>query len=168
METYSPYFETIYDDPNHSILRARVTDTKILAAMNTQALYYDFCLIWDDDHDTRVIEVIEKLYDNRMLFSLDFVGEREAFFTGTIRSDMFHQQSIEYWEKFGSRLEAVTQGLELDPWASEIAWVEDDVIYNMYYGMIDQSKHYYPEARDLKSIREDWRLGVKTPELMAA
>ena len=41
---------------------------------------HDFAVIWDEDHDTRVINVIERIYLSGLLSPIQFVGERKGFF----------------------------------------------------------------------------------------
>lgn len=40
---------------------------------------HDFAVIWDEDHDSRVITAIEALYMADLLAPVQFIGERKAF-----------------------------------------------------------------------------------------
>jgi hypothetical protein len=46
-----------------------------------QARIHDFAVIWDEDHDTRVIRVAERLHMAGLLFPIAFIGERKGVLT---------------------------------------------------------------------------------------
>ena len=103
MRTYSPFFQTLYDEQepvgtlgrgtHYSILRAIVfhdEDGKIIPCdryRNAKSNYHDFAIIWDEDHDTRVINVIEKIYQEGLLPCFSIFGERKAGFSALFCSE---------------------------------------------------------------------------------
>ena len=78
MRTYSPFFQTLYDEQapvghlgrgtHYSVLRAAVFHDELGEILpenrykGPHAKFHDFAVIWDEDHDKRVIEVIEQIY----------------------------------------------------------------------------------------------------------
>lgn len=104
MHVYSPFFETLYDeqDPvgylgrgtHYSILRATVfhdEDGKLIPATlyrNATSKHHDFAVLWDEDHDTRVIKVIEKIYQEGLLPCFSFFGERKACFNALFSKEI--------------------------------------------------------------------------------
>ena len=98
MHTYSPYFTTLYDEQeptghlgrgtHYSILRAVSWHTPHLS-INSRAGLYDFAIIWDEDHDYRVIKCVEELYLCGQLSKFMMFGERKANFTAIV-SDEYH------------------------------------------------------------------------------
>src|SRR4051812_20247485 len=71
MQKYSEFFQTLHDEQapvgylgrgtHYSILRA-VVFSDSLAKPLFDARFLDFAVIWDEDHDARIIEPIQKLY----------------------------------------------------------------------------------------------------------
>ncbi|MBF0348253.1 MAG: hypothetical protein HQL81_11350 [Magnetococcales bacterium] len=90
MRIYSPFLKTLHDEiapvgqlgrgTHCSILRAVVWHDAQGRALST-ARFHDFAIIWDEDHDERVIAVVEELYFRGILPSIQFIGERKALIT---------------------------------------------------------------------------------------
>lgn len=49
--------------------------------LTTKPLVHDFAVIWDVDHDERIIKVIENLYLAGLLSPIQFIGEHKGFLT---------------------------------------------------------------------------------------
>lgn len=45
---------------------------------NTKRNFYDFCIIWDEDHDERIIEIVNELNKRKLLSPILFIGERKG------------------------------------------------------------------------------------------
>jgi hypothetical protein len=95
MQTYSDFFKTLHDETNptghlgggthYSVLRAVVfhdPNGKLLP----EGQFADFAVIWDEDHDTRVMEPIEEIYRRGLLSSFLMFGERKGSFTAVLSS----------------------------------------------------------------------------------
>lgn len=89
MRTYSPFFQTLYDEiapvgslgrgTHYSVFRATVFHDEFAEPLDT-AKFLDFAVIWDEDHDERVLLPIERLYRSGDLSSFIMFGERKAMF----------------------------------------------------------------------------------------
>ena len=85
MRAYSPFFQTLYDETapvgslgtHYSILRATVFHDEFAKPLE-KAKFLDFAIIWDEDHDDRVIVPIERLYRTGDLSSFIIFGERKG------------------------------------------------------------------------------------------
>jgi len=88
--SYSALFNTIYDETqpvgeigrgtHYSILRAAQSlDLKLEPEIQITA--QDFGVIWDEDHDDRIMDVIEELYIQNLLAPILFIGERKGSVT---------------------------------------------------------------------------------------
>lgn len=85
---YSDLFVTLYDEtkstnsigrgPRYSILRAKNNSSQ------EENVYFDFAIIWDEDHDERIIGVLENLYEEKKLINYIIVGERKGGFTAIL------------------------------------------------------------------------------------
>jgi hypothetical protein len=83
LRQYSHCFSTLHDEAepvgrfggtHYSILRAVLWD-------KAEPQWHDFAVIWDCDHDTRIIWVIEQLYVQRLLRDVFAIGERKGSVT---------------------------------------------------------------------------------------
>jgi hypothetical protein len=93
MQKYSDFFKTLHDEQmpagnlgrgtHYSVLRA-VTFHDNTGRSIVGGQYTDFAIIWDEDHDTRVIEPIEEIYRNGFLSSFAMFGERKGFFSAIL------------------------------------------------------------------------------------
>ena len=89
MRTYSPFFQTVHDEiapvgslgrgTHYSVFRATVFHDEFAEPLET-AKFLDFAVIWDEDHDERVLLPIERLYRSGDLSSFIMFGERKAMF----------------------------------------------------------------------------------------
>jgi hypothetical protein len=84
MKKYSNSFKTLCDETkptgnigrgcHYSIFEAKDNTSK------QENAFFNFAVIWDEDHDTRVIKVLEDLYEQQKLTNYIIVGERKGGF----------------------------------------------------------------------------------------
>lgn len=169
MHTYSPFFQTLYDEQepvgtlgrgtHYTIFRAIVfhdENGKMLSCnryRNAESKYHDFAVIWDEDHDTRVISVVEKIYQDGLLPCFSFFGERKAGFNALFcseRNDMPHhiESSVQ------RRCEETISNIYNDVWHVQFGTpARPQAIINAS----DEDVILY-----LKNINMLWNLGSKT------
>lgn len=82
---YSTLFHCLYDEdcqisrrfPCYSVFRA--IDSRDVVQKPTQRPHvHDFAVIWDDDHDTRIIPVLEEMLMAGVLPGVQFIGEHKG------------------------------------------------------------------------------------------
>ncbi|WP_253073410.1 hypothetical protein [Sodalis ligni] len=54
---------------------------------------HDFSVIWDEDHDERVINVIENIYMAGLLSPIQFIGERKGTLTVIVAAKFYYGAS---------------------------------------------------------------------------
>ena len=59
------------------------------ASVNLPQLH-DFSVIWDEDHDERIINVIENIYMAGLLSPIQFIGERKGTLTVIVAAKFFY------------------------------------------------------------------------------
>ena len=164
---YSPFIQTLHDETqpvghlgrgtHYSVLRVPIWQDQWLNPLPVGSLL-DFAVIWDEDHDERVIQAIEDLYFCGLLAPVRFVGERKGSLLVLI-----DEKTVQAWDhsKLKSYREAVSdvgQNLE-DPWPTTVATVSS-------------SKHSIIHASNedvtlyLRNIHMLWFLGAKTNTAM--
>jgi hypothetical protein len=89
MRTYSPFFQTLHDETapvgslgrgtHYSVFRATVFHDEFAKPLEA-AKFLDFSVIWDEDHDERVLLPIERLYRSGDLSSFIMFAERKGMF----------------------------------------------------------------------------------------
>lgn len=130
---YSPYFHTLYDQPepmgnlgrgtHYSVLTAPTWVDEIQAPMN-EPCNHRFCVIWDEDHDNRVITAIEWLYVNKFLTPVRFIGERKGGLYVLLSSEAYAKLEASglslgiYTDELEHAIEQITG----DYWPVTISW----------------------------------------------
>jgi len=159
---YSPFFETLNDGSragdklgngtHHSVLRVPIWHDESLNPL-VQASLLDFAVIWDGDHDVRVMDAIEEMYFAGLLSPIRFVGERNGRLTVLLAA-----RTIEAWTKatlrdYGAAVNRISQGM-CEPWASVV-----DDMFGREHSIIERR----PEEVDayLDDIQLTWQLGRK-------
>jgi hypothetical protein len=164
MRTYSPFFQTLYDEQSpvghlgrgthYSVLRAAVFhDGRGNTLPETHysgphAQFHDFAVIWDEDHDTRVIKAIERIYFHGLLPFFAFIGERKGGLTALAfeDSDPLHHYA-------GRIITDICEDLGNDPWSSEMG-----IISNPQGIISDTSSDVILYLRNIQML---WKLGSK-------
>lgn len=84
---YSSLFACLYDEPeglgnmhgyHYSVFRAVTHFDEAGETRRNCNLLHHFAVIWDDDHDTRIISVIEQLHIANLLRTIAFIGEHKG------------------------------------------------------------------------------------------
>lgn len=162
MKTYSDFFKTLHDEQSptgylgrgthHSVLRAVVFHDASGKHL-PRAQFMDFAVIWDEDHDDRVIEPIEKIYRCGLLPRFVMFGERKGSLTAVL-ADGSRAHALE------AALNTVTQHLDSgDEWPARVVELE-----NAAGLIIDDSAER--TSLYLRNIVMLWNLGLKAPSDM--
>lgn len=72
---------------HYSVLRAVVFHDPMGRSL-PEGQFTDFAVIWDEDHDVRVTEPIEKIYREGLLPSFVMFGERKGLFTAILSNQL--------------------------------------------------------------------------------
>jgi hypothetical protein len=164
---YSPFFQTLHDEiqpvgylgrgTHYSVLRVPIWQDQWLNPLPRGALL-DFAVIWDEDHDERVIQVIEDLYFCGLLAPVRFVGERK----GSL-SVLIDEKTVQAWDhaalkNYREAVNDVGQSLE-DPWPTRV-----DAVSGSNHSIIHAAKE--DVTLYLQNIHMLWFLGAKTNTAM--
>lgn len=163
MRVYSPFFQTLYDQPepvgslgrgvHYSVLRCITWKDQVGKGLYPAGLQ-TFGVIWDEDHDVRVIPAIEELYRKDMLHGILFVGEAKGNLHVIVAKKFRASLTDAQFGIYGEAVEQLAQG-QPDPWCSFVAVRNDRSVLTMI-----QDK---PERGDafLDNIDVLWGLGCK-------
>jgi hypothetical protein len=114
---YSPFFSCLYDElqpvgslgrgTHYSVFRtAQWLNTMRRSVSN--ALVHDFAVIWDEDHDTRVIDVLEDVHMAGLLSPVLFAGERKGSMTVIVDAAFYFRITAKEREAYVAALEECT------------------------------------------------------------
>lgn len=121
---------------------------------------HDFAVIWDYDHDTRIIPLIENIYMAGLLSPVQFIGESQGHLTILIAAQ--YRSYGEGVDEYQRLVTEITNNMGGDHWFVEV-------------GDFDRSPHS-PQGTSLQGIVNDnedkvytylrtidilWRLGTK-------
>lgn len=130
-----------------------------------QGQVHDFAVIWDEDHDDRVISTIEELYMAGLLAPVQFIGERKGTLTVVVAARFYSYgaMTLEEYEK---------QVLHIGQTAAhQDCWGVDVGMFDRSTGSPHQTdpKHIVHADEEqvityLRHIDALWKLGTKTFE----
>lgn len=121
---YSSLFSCLHDEPapvgqigrgaHYSVMRC-VEWRNVSLEPFDYPLVHDFATIWDEDHDTRVIQAIEAIYMEGLLAPVLFIGERKGTLNIVLSSQFFEDRTQAQVDEYVSRIETINEGFE-DYW----------------------------------------------------
>jgi len=135
------------------VLRAVVFNDTTGAPL-LKAQFADFAVIWDEDHDDRIFEPIERIYRCGLLPQFLVFGERKGVFTAILSKDVCDRAIA---KDLGDRVSSITQHLSNgDTWLAHVVSLDSPE-----KGIIGAE----PEKVDLylKNLNMLWQLGLKEP-----
>lgn len=160
MRKYSDFFKTLHDEQSptgylgsgthYSVLRAAVFHGATGQPL-PNGRFADFAIIWDEDHDDRVIEPIEKIYLRGLLPFFSMFGERKGSFTAILANNIHDQSGISSLQE---SLNRITGQLDTgDSWPACVTNLESPD-----NSIIDASAKKV--SLYLKNLKMLWELGV--------
>ncbi len=158
--TEVPFLQCLYNQPapvgthahgvHYSVYRAAVWQSPNLHPIATSA-WHDVAVIWDDDHDTRVLLVLEAIYHAGLLPALIAIGERKGGLTVLVRAAASPDLLRDGGETLRRNL-APLADVEGDVWPVEV-----EVTDAQGGGIVSP----YQDSLYLQAIDRLWRLGSK-------
>lgn len=167
---YSTFLQCLYDQPeaigslgrgaHYSIFRC-VERVDVAFKPTNPPHIHDFAVIWDEDHDSRVIRAIEALYMADLLAGVQFVGERKGTLTLILAAHSYTYGISP--AAYKARAQKVVDGALIDDyWAVELGTFdrsEGSPHQRHPAGIISDSD--FKVNCYLLSIDAMWRLGTK-------
>ena len=161
--SYSPFFKTLYDQTHpvgdlgrgthYSVLRAATWHDEFLDPLQTGA-FLDFAVIWDQDHDSRVIAVVERFYFAGLLAPVRFIGERKGCLFVLLSADVLTRWGEAELTLYKEQLEQEMVGADLgDLWPVAVHAVSG---LSPIINASDWEAEIY-----LQHVQILWKLGVK-------
>jgi hypothetical protein len=125
---YSTLFSCLYDEPapvgrlgrgaHYSIFRS-VEWLDVTRRPLTLPQVHDFAVIWDEDHDERIIEAVERLYMAGLLSPVQFIGERKGMLTVILAARFYFSGTEADTQAYVHAVEAIGHSLA-DAWSTDV------------------------------------------------
>lgn len=169
---YSTLFSCIYDEPSpignlgsgthYSVFRSvewlDVTRTPVLLPQ-----IHDFSVIWDEDHDSRIIETIEAIYMAGLLSPIQFIGERKGTLTVIVAAKFYFWGSDAEFKSYEQQLQKICENPgHGDNWELEVGMFDrspGSPHQTELHGLISAEEHRV--ITYLRNIDSLWGLGTK-------
>jgi len=134
-----------------------------LSPLSTAA-FLDLAVFWDKDHDTRIIELLERLYFKGLLSPIKFIGERKGTLTVFVTSEGRSSKSNLWLQEYSDKIREICRDVSGDQWPVTVYFYsgsEDDVVidYDDQSRIINDSEEHIRTY--LKNIDMLWSLGIK-------
>jgi hypothetical protein len=159
--SYSGLFQTLYDELHPVGQLGRGTHYSVFSAaqwrspFERELLVYPLvqrvAVIWDEDHDVRVIRALEAGYMNGLLAPVLFIGERKASLTVVVHDEA--DISDFYRETWDECVERVID----DHWDVRVIPFSDVVKEQMIHDHRQEAVTAY-----VANVRNLWKLGMHT------
>jgi hypothetical protein len=157
---YSPFFKTLHDETSPVGSLGRGTHYSIFRAVTwhdtslnplPKAAYLDFAVIWDEDHDTRVLDVVHTLYFEGLLAPVTFIGERKGGLTVLVAPEAAPAGGLARYSKL---VEDGVRNTVLNDWWDVV--VAEVGMNHSLVSAEDEKVRVY-----LRNIENLWNLGIK-------
>lgn len=128
-----------YTNTHYSIFRS-VEWLDVVRNPLDRAQIHDFAVIWDRDHDERVIAVIEDLYLNGLLSPIQFIGEYKGTLTIILAAKFYFHDTEDNLKQYVAQVKDTVEKCEIgDFWQVEV-------------GLFDKDPDGSPQNYDVKEI----------------
>ncbi len=125
--TYSTFFTCLHDEdrqgasclPAYSVFRA-IDSRDVTRKPTERPRVHDFVVIWDDDHDTRIIAVIEEMLMAGILPGVQFISEHKGTLSVILASPTYWANDPEEFKVLVSKLSTAAG----DFWVVEVGMID--------------------------------------------
>lgn len=174
LPVYSTLFSCLHDETgpvgslgrgtHYSVLRSVEWLDVVRKPLATPQIH-DFAVIWDEDHDTRVIPAIERIYMAGLLSPVQFIGERKGFLSVIVAARFFFHDDGTALEQYREAIGEIATNLEFDSWTSEVGTFDRQLgspHQTDTVGIINDTD--VKVGTYLRNIDNLWRLGTRNYE----
>jgi hypothetical protein len=164
MKNYSQILATLHDEAapvgnlgrgtHYSVLRTTAWFDDCMLPMQKPRLH-DFAVIWDEDHDERVITSIEELYKKNLFSPVLFIGERKGSLNVIISSELKKTVGEHAFQGYVDSVFKLAQDQE-DPWPAYVSAFGESSAWQSIINSSCECVELY-----LKNIHMLWNIGLK-------
>lgn len=172
---YSDFFACLYDEAvpvgrlgrgtHYSVFRTAEWLDVVRDPLPVPQVH-DFAVIWDEDHDPRVIEAVEAIYMAGLLSPVQFIGERKGTLYVVVAAKFYWNSEArlkQYLVELGAVAERLPNG---DVWPIKLLFFDRSPSFPPTHphqteidGLVDDTSHKV--VTYLRNIDTLWNLGTK-------
>lgn len=168
---YSSLFSCLYDEQGPVGQLGRGTHYSVLRSVEwldvqreplSLPQIHDFAVVWDEDHDTRVIEAVENIYMAGLFSPVQFIGERKGMLTIILAARYYWSGTGANIEDYKKAVEDICRDVGGDSWPVEIGSFDrspGSPHQCELHGIIAAGEHRV--LTYLRNIDSLWSLGTK-------
>ncbi|MFV0623783.1 hypothetical protein ACBY01_07210 [Sphingomonas sp. ac-8] len=167
---YSQFLPCLYDQAQPVGDLGRGTHYSVFRSIEWRELdgdfrdsgrFHDFAVVWDEDHDTRIVSFVERLHTHGLLWPIVFIGERKGVVTILLWSDV--DPTVERGDWYEVVKELAENADECDVWTADFGRFHRDPANREGRtdptGIINDSQELV--VTYLQTIDVLWQLGEK-------
>lgn len=167
---YSELFSCLFDQKSsgiegksahHSVFQAVTWQDKMMRPLKT-AKMQSFAVVWDEDHDARVLDVAEELYVKGLFSPILFIGERRGNLVVILDDEFIKKSTKAELETYKSAVFQIGQHpYHKDAWHVDFGFFERISVDGARY--INSAGITYAGNGDdfINEIYQEWGLGIK-------
>lgn len=172
MRIYSPHFSCLYDeqDPignigrgsHYSVFRTAEWRNVVREPLD-HAQIHDFAVIWDEDHDERIIDVAERIFMAGLFSPIQFIGERKGSLAVIYAARFKFHPPEPVFLKWQKDIERIASEINGDSWNVNFGRFDK----SLFHGAPHQTESAYivQDSEDraiayLRHIDNLWNLGT--------
>lgn len=123
---------------------------------------HDFAVIWDEDHDQRIIALIEQLFMSNLFSPVQFIGERKGTVYVIVAARWYWSSKQEHFEDWQAKVkQVVANSFHQDSWSLEIGFFDRAELRHQTEIPAIISAEAYKVEDYLRTIDHLWRLGTR-------
>jgi len=169
---YSTYFSCLYDENDPVGRLGRGTHYSIMRSVEwldvcrkplTLPHVHDFAVIWDEDHDDRVIDAIERIYMAGLLSPIQFIGERKGTLSALVASRYRYTVPEAEYQAYVGQIQKICHSVHGDHWPVEVGMFDRAPGWPPHQtetvGLIADDEHRV--VTYLRNVDNLWKLGTR-------
>jgi hypothetical protein len=168
---YSHLFSCLYDEPDPVGHLGRGTHYSVFRSVQWRNPWgtptkkpglHDFAVLWDEDHDTRVIRSIEEMYMADLMAPVLFIGERKGGLTVLVDAKFWFAGETGGLKAYSTAVFNLAQNAcHGDCWSAEVGFIDpnpDFPEWNTQCIVHAEDERVLTYLRNIQSL---WSLGHK-------
>ena len=168
-DNYSELFYCLFDkkhsgaegkSAHHSVFQAAVWHDKLMNPVSS-AKVQRLAVIWDEDHDTRILDVLEEIYIKGLLSPILFIGERRGRVVVILDQEFICKTTEKQLLEYKSKIAEICQNpCHEDSWSVNFGWFNCVPVDGKYKANPDDLVYQGNGYNIMCAIHMEFRLGV--------
>lgn len=168
-----PYFNCLHHENDSVGSLGRGTHYSVLRSAEwfdiarsplARARWHDFAIVWDEDHDERILGVVEQMHFAGLLAPVLFVGERKGSLTVLVASEFTSKITKGDFDRYKREVDEIASDIDGDSWPVRLGFADFSYATGPRYSP-DAEVIIQDDERRVRTYLENinvlWTLGAK-------